>query len=103
MEEKAPQKLGAGELHDLLLARAVIAIGETNAIMLEGKDPFVTDRNAMGVRGEIREHLPGTAEGSFAVDNPILLAAACEKEIEGSAVGKSWGKSREFLLFPRLA
>ena len=40
--------------------------------MLEGYEAVVGDGNAMGVTGEIAEHMMGTAEGWLGVDDPVL-------------------------------
>jgi len=51
---------------------AIIFPAESNLIMLEGYEAVVGDGNAMGVTGEIAEHMMGTAEGWLGVDDPVL-------------------------------
>ena len=59
--------------HDsFLISVGIIFPAESNLIMLEGHEAVVGDGDAMGVTGEIAEHMMGTAEGWLGVDDPVL-------------------------------
>ena len=65
-EETADERIG-GEPHDLAppLA-AIILVGEGDMVGVDGDEPRVRDGGAMGVAGEIGEHLRGTAKRGLA-------------------------------------
>ncbi len=50
----------------------IILPAESNLVMLESYEAMVGDGYAMGVTGEIAEHMLGTAEGWPGVDDPVL-------------------------------
>ena len=56
----------------LLISVGIILPAETNLVMLEGHQAMVGDGHAMGVAGEITEHMMGTAERWLGVDDPVL-------------------------------
>ena len=73
MEKEAPQKLLGGEGHrSLLIAVGIVLPAEGDLIMLEGHKTVVGDGNAMGIAGQITQHMMGTAEGGLGIDDPVL-------------------------------
>ena len=58
--------------HSLLISVGIIFPAETNLVMLEGHEAMVGDGHAMGVAGQIAEHMMGTAERWLGVDDPVL-------------------------------
>jgi len=84
MEQEAAQELFRTERHhSLLITVGIILPAESNLIMLESHEAVVGDGHAMGVAGEIAEHMMRTAEGrvtgnltvsgtkSFKIDHPL--------------------------------
>ena len=88
VEQKAAQELLRTERYDFLLtAVGIIFPAETNLVMLESHESMVRDRHAMGVAGEIAEHMMRTTEGWFGVDDPLLTEQGTEEGAEGLLVG----------------
>ena len=72
MKEEAANELVGPELHDL--CRAVLAVvlpAEGDMIVVEGDEPAVGDRDAMGVAAEISQDLCWSAEGPLGVNDPV--------------------------------
>jgi hypothetical protein len=83
MEQKAAQELLRSERHDfLLIPVGIILPAESNLIMLESNEAMVGDGHAMGVAGEIAEHMMGTAEGWLGVDDPVLTKQGAQEGAE---------------------
>ena len=73
MEQESAQELICGNRHDLLLAAVGIVFpAKRDAIILESHQTMVGDGDAMGVAGQIVQHMFGTAEGWLGVDDPVL-------------------------------
>ena len=73
VQQEAAQELIGGNGHDLLLAAVgIVPPAEGDAIVLEGHETMVGDGDAMGVAGQIVEHMFGPAEGWLGVDDPVL-------------------------------
>ena len=71
MEQEAAQELLRTEgHHSLLISVGIILPAETHLVMLEGHDAMVGDGHAMGVTGEIAEHMMRTAKGWLRVNHP---------------------------------
>ena len=85
MEEEAADEFVRLEDHGLLpTAMAVILPFERNGFIVAGKETAVGDGDAMGVTGEIAQHLFGPGEGSLGVNHPVDLTRRAEM------VGKSF-------------
>ena len=73
MEQEAAQELLRPERHhSLLISVGIILPAESNPIMLESHEAVVGDGYAVGVTGEIAEHMMGSAKRWFGVDDPVL-------------------------------
>ena len=73
VEQEAAQELLRTQCHhSLLITVGIILPTESNLVMLESHEAMVGDGHAMGVTGEIAEHLMRTAEGWLGVDDPVL-------------------------------
>ena len=73
MDEEASQELVRRDGHDLLLAACgVVLPAEGDLILLEGNEPMVGDRDAVGVAGEIVQNMLCSAKGRLGVDDPLL-------------------------------
>ena len=56
----------------LLISVGIIFPAESNLVMLESHEAVVGDGHAMGVAGEIAEHMMGTAKRWLGIDDPVL-------------------------------
>jgi len=73
MQEEALDEGRCFEGEELLDAAASsIAIAKGHPTLVEGDQPFVADRDAVGVAAQIAEHLAGPRHGRLAVDHPRL-------------------------------
>ena len=66
----------------------IVSPAEGDAIVLEGHEAVVGDRDTMGVAGQVVENMLGTAEGWLGVDDPVLLAELPEEVAECIRRGK---------------
>lgn len=104
MEQEAAQELVDIESQKLLgVAVCIVAIAEADTLAVERDDPGVADGDAVGVVGEIREHLFRTAERRLAVDDPISGSGLCQEQVEGDRVGEHSFGDHELSLTPRFA
>ena len=85
MEEETAQELMGRNGHDLLLAAVgVVSPAERDAIVLEGHEAMVGDGDAVGVAGQVVEHVFGAAEGRLGINDPVLLAELAEEVVESA-------------------
>jgi hypothetical protein len=63
--------------------------------MLESHEAMVGDGHAMGVAGEIAEHMMRTAEGGLGVDDPVLTEQGAQEGAEGLLVFQRLERSGE--------
>jgi hypothetical protein len=86
--DEPPEELRRREGHRLLgVAVFVVAIGKSDGVVLEREDAVVRDADAMGVGGEIREHLFWSAERRLDVAVPVGLGGQSEHQVESLPVG----------------
>ena len=62
-QEAAQELLGTERHPSLLISVGIILPAESNLVMLERHEAMVGDGYAMGIAGEITEHMVGTADG----------------------------------------
>lgn len=88
MEQEAAEELIDLQGEPFLgIALSVVAMTEADALAVEGDDTGVADGDAVGVVGQVREHLLWSAERRLAVDDPVGRASASQKQVEGEGVG----------------
>jgi hypothetical protein len=93
VEQEAAQELLRTEgHHSLLITVGIILPPESNLVMLESHEAMVGDGHAMGVAGEIAQHMMGTAEGGLGIDDSVLTEQGVQEGAEGLLVGQ-WLKS----------
>jgi len=63
--------------------------------MLESQEAMVGDRDAMGVAGEITQHMMGTAERGLGIDDPVLTEQGAQEGAEGLFVFERLERSGE--------
>ncbi len=75
MEQEATGELAGVEGHALaLVVMAVIAPMEADPAVVDGHEAVVGDRPAVGVAGEVGEHVGGAVERRLGVDHPLAVA-----------------------------
>lgn len=85
MHQEAAEELVGIQVEQLLdVAVRIVAIAEADAFAVEGDDPGVADGDAVGVVGQIGEHLLRSTEGRLAVDNPVGCTGAGKEQIKGN-------------------
>jgi hypothetical protein len=96
VEQEAAQELLRTECHhSLLITVGIIFPAESNLVMFESHEAVVGDGYAMGVAGEIAEHMMGTAERWLGVDDPVLTEQGTQEGAEGFLVGQGLKSSSE--------
>ena len=79
VQGEAAQKLRGVQLHDPApVAVSVVLVAKAHGVRVDGDEPLVGDRHAMGVAPEVLEHLLGAGEGTLGVHDPSLLAQVDE-------------------------
>jgi len=87
--QEATNEFVGRERHDFGLAvLAVVFPGEANLVVLKPDQAAVGDGDAVGVAGEIAEHLLGPGERRLAVDDPVDLGQCLEPSGEGGGVSQ---------------
>jgi hypothetical protein len=83
MEKETSQELLREERHlSLFITVRIILPAKGNLITLEGHQTVVGDGDAMGVAGEITQHMMGSAEGGLGVDDPVLTEQGTQEGAE---------------------
>jgi len=73
MEQETAQELVRGKgHHPLLIPVRIIFPAEGDLVLVEGHEPVVGNGHAMGVAGQIAQHMLGTTEGWLGIDDPVL-------------------------------
>jgi hypothetical protein len=85
-QETAQELLGGERHHPLLIAICVILPAEGNLVLVEGHETVVGNSHAMGVAGEITQHMLGTAERRLGIDDPVLPEQGAQEGTEGRLV-----------------
>ena len=89
VEEKTTDELVRGKAHDAAApAAAIILVGERHFIFVDGDEPRIGDRGAMGVAGEIGKHSLGSAERRLGVDDEGALAQRAHALGESGGLGE---------------
>ena len=91
MQKKAADELGAVERHGPEAVAAfdpVVLPFERHARVVEGNEPGIRDRDAMGVARKIGENRFRSGEWPLGVEDPFGAAQGCEGGVEGALVGK---------------
>jgi hypothetical protein len=74
MEHQPPQEFHGLEREGTqAVATLVILVAEGDQAVRQGDEPMVRDAHAMGIAGEILEHVLGLPEGLLGVDHPLLV------------------------------
>src|SRR5580692_7811791 len=89
MEQEAAQELMDWQSHEpFLVAVRGIAPAEGDVAIGESNQPGVGDGDAMGVGAEIAQHMFGTAEGRFGVNDPVVAEQYSQPSSESARLGE---------------
>jgi hypothetical protein len=92
MQQEATQEfIDVKSQESLFVLVSGVSPAERDLVILEGNEPAIGDRNAMGVCAEITQHLIGSTERWLAVDHParrIKLADQTAKQFGLSQAAK---------------
>ena len=89
MQEEPANKFIRRERHDFLpVSVSIIPPLEGNASVMLTEDTIVGDSDAMGIAAKVIHHLLRTAEGRFAVGNPIGFIERCNKRVKLIRIAK---------------
>ena len=85
VQQVSAQELIGGNGHDLVLAAVgVVSPAEGDATVFESHQAMVGDGDAVGVAGQVVEHMVGSAEGWLGIDDPVLLTELAEEVAEAA-------------------
>jgi hypothetical protein len=83
VEEEAATELAEGKGEGPGSSATVVLVAKGDALVIDGHEPMVGDRDAVGVAGKILEHMFGGLEGGLGVDDdPFGAACFLEKTSE---------------------
>jgi len=83
VKQEAAQELLRTERHDfLLISVGIILPAESNLIMRESYEAVVGDGHAMGVAGEITQHMMRPAKRRLGIDDPVLAEEGTQERAE---------------------
>jgi len=89
VKQEPSDELVRGEPHDAFApAAAIVPVGERHAIVVDGDEPRIGDRGAMGVAGEIGQHPLGAAERRLGVDDEGVVAQRAHALGESGGLGE---------------
>ena len=89
VKQETAQELMSGNSHDLLLAAvSIVSPAERDVLVLEGHEALVGDGHAMGIAGQVVEHMVGAAKGWLGVDHPVLPEQLPEEVGEAAGSGQ---------------
>ncbi len=96
VQQEASEELIRGECHDgFAVAMRGISPAEADVSVGESNQPVVGDGNTMGVSAQITQHVFGSTERWFGVDNPVLAKQETEPTGKGSWLGKRCERTAE--------
>jgi len=99
MQQETSQELLRGECHlSVFIAVSIIFPAKGNLVMLEGQQAVVGDGDAMGVAGEIAQHMMGSAEGWLGIDDPVLTEQGTQEGAENFLILQGLENSAELEL-----
>ncbi len=80
MQQEASQELISRQRHGALLISVCIVLpSESDLIVLKADQSMVGDRDAMGVAGQIVEHVMGSTKRWFGVNDPVFCGIAAAR------------------------
>ena len=79
VQQETPDEFPGAQGHRFdLITSAIVFPLEPDLIVFDVKQPVIRDGDAMSIAAHVIEHLLGSGERSFGIDNPIALFQVCE-------------------------
>jgi hypothetical protein len=86
MQQETADELMGADCHDLrLIAVGVVLPAKLNVVVIHRDQAVVGDGDPVRIASKVVEHLLGTGEGQFGIDDPLLSAHGREISIKGLA------------------
>ena len=83
VQQETPDEFPGAQGHRFdLIASAIIFPLEPDLIVFDVEQAVIGDGDAVGIAAHVVEHLLGSCERSFGIDNPIALFQVCQKPRE---------------------
>jgi hypothetical protein len=82
VEEEAATELAEGKREGPGSLAAVVLVAKGDGVVIDGHEPMVGDRDAVGVAGQILEHRVGALERGLGIDDPFGATCLLEKAAE---------------------
>jgi hypothetical protein len=83
VKQKTTQELICGECHrSLSVAVRAVSPEECDVVIRKGDQAMVGNGHSMGIAAEIAENIFRSAEGPFAVDDPLMVELLTDKGVE---------------------
>ena len=83
MHQEAADELTAGECHCFAsLAVGVVLVLKADLSVFQFQQSLIRNSDAMGIPGQIPEHLLWSAEGALRIDNPVSLHRCIDSPLE---------------------
>ena len=93
---EAPEKLHRGQRHRApLIAVGVVLPLKGHVLAIEGEQPVVADRDAMGVAPEVAQHGGRPTEGRLRVDDPVGLEERIDEGVPLRRIAEVLGAAGE--------
>ena len=87
VQQEAAEELGSIQRHRArTIAVGVVLLAEGDGPIVHRHQPAIGDGDAMGVAGQILEHLLRAAEGRLGVNHPVVLDRCVEQSGKGAVV-----------------
>ena len=84
MQEEATQELLRGQGHGFfLVSMSVILPEERDLVVVKGQEAVIADRDAMGVAGQICQHVVWATKRPLGVDDPLLAKEWPQECVKG--------------------
>ena len=99
--DEAAQKLHRGQRHRApLIVVGVVLPLKGDVVTVEGEQPMIADRHAMGVAPEVAQHGGRSAEGRLRVDDPVRLEERIDEGVPLRRVAQVLGGAGEIEFVP---
>ena len=83
VEKEAATELAEGKGEGPGSSATIVLVAKGDGLVIDGQEPMVRESDAVGVAGQILEHVLGGLEGRLGVDDPLGAQGFLEKAAEG--------------------
>jgi hypothetical protein len=83
VQKETTQELLGRQSHALfLISMSVILPAECDLVVVKGQEAVIADGDAMGVAGQIRQHVVRATKRPLSIDNPLLPKQCPQEGVE---------------------